>query len=433
MINLEDVYILILIFILILVNGFFAAAEMALVSLNQNRVNQLADEGNKKAKALRRISNDSTKYLSTIQVAITLAGFLSSAIAGSNLAENFTSFFQEIGITLPFNLSVVIITLILSFFTLIFGELVPKKIALNSPEKIALFSVGILKVTMFITRPAVWLLAVTTKGIVNLFGLNKSEDKNLTSENEIKQMIRSGHMQGLFKKKEKDMLENIFAFDDIEAERIMTPRIDIYAIDINDSKDEIIDQIIKAPYTRIPFFDKNIDTILGTINTKDVLIEAKKKGFSRINYRKLIREPYYVPSNIKINDLFTRMQKTNQQIALILDGFGGIEGIVTLEDIIEEIVGNIYDEFDEYDKSIEIIDDNTYVVDGLIQIQDLNRYFKININEEAETLSGVIIERLGYIPQNKVDKEFSIEGLIIKVQSIKNNHIDKVIIKKETS
>ncbi|MFA7076089.1 MAG: hemolysin family protein, partial [Candidatus Izemoplasmatales bacterium] len=336
----EDVYILILIFILILVNGFFAAAEMALVSLNQNRINQLADEGNKKAKALRRISNDSTKYLSTIQVAITLAGFLSSAIAGSNLAENFTSFFQEIGITLPFNLSVVIITLILSFFTLIFGELVPKKIALNSPEKIALFSVGILKVTMFITRPAVWLLAVTTKGIVNLFGLNKSEDKNLTSENEIKQMIRSGHMQGLFKKKEKDMLENIFAFDDIEAERIMTPRIDIYAIDINDSKDEIIDQIIKAPYTRIPFFDKNIDTILGTINTKDVLIEAKKKGFSRINYRKLIREPYYVPSNIKINDLFTRMQKTNQQIALILDGFGGIEGIVTLEDIIEEIVGN---------------------------------------------------------------------------------------------
>jgi putative hemolysin len=223
----------------------------------------------------------------------------------------------------------------------VFGELIPKKIALNNPEKVALMSVGVLKFTMFLTRPAVWLLTITTKTIVKIFRLSKDNNRDLTSEDEIRQMIRSGHQQGLYKRGEKDMLENIFKFDDIIAEEIMTPRTDVYAIDINTTKAEFIDKIIKAPYTRIPIYDRTIDSIIGIIHTKDVLIEAKKKGFSQINYKNLVREPYYVPNNIKINTLFIRMQKENHQIAVILDGYGGIEGIVTLEDILEEIVGNI--------------------------------------------------------------------------------------------
>jgi len=425
----EDVYILILIFILIMINGFFAASEMALVSINPNKLQKLVDEGNKKAKKLQALSKDSTRYLSTIQVAITLAGFLSSAIAGSNLAQNLVDATANIGINLSFNFAVVLITLALSFITLVFGELVPKRIALNSPISVAMLSIGVLKVMMFITRPAVWLLTITTKGVVKLLGIKKDESLDKTTEDEIKQMIRSGHMQGLYKGQEKEMLENIFEFDDIHAETIMTPRTDIYAIDINEEKQNIIQMIIEAPYTRIPFYNKTIDNLVGIIHIKDVLIEAKKKNFSRVDYKKLLREPFYAPNNIKINILFRRMQKENHQIAILLDSYGGIDGIITLEDILEEIVGNIYDEFDESDKSIKKVDENLYIVDGLIQIQDFNRYFKVDINDDPETLSGLIIEKLGYIPDNPIDEEFVIENLSIRMKNLKKNYIDKFIVK----
>lgn len=425
----EDVYILILVFILILINGFFAASEMALVSINPNKLQKLVDEGNKKAKKLQTLSKDSTRYLSTIQVAITLAGFLSSAIAGSNLAQNLVDATANIGINLSFNFAVVLITLVLSFITLVFGELVPKRIALNSPITVAMLSIGVLKIMMFITRPAVWLLTITTKGVVKLLGIKKDESLDKTSEDEIKQMIRSGHMQGLYKGQEKEMLENIFEFDDIHAETIMTPRTDIYAIDINEDKQEIIQMIIEAPYTRIPFFNKTIDNLVGIIHVKDVLIEAKKKNFSRVDYKKLLREPFYAPNNIKINVLFRRMQKENHQIAILLDSYGGIDGIITLEDILEEIVGNIYDEFDESDKSIKKIDEKLYIVDGLIQIQDFNRYFKVDINDDPETLSGLIIERIGYIPDKLTEEEFVIENLSISIKTLKKNYIDKFVVK----
>jgi len=242
-------------------------------------------------------------------------------------------------------------------------------------------------------------------------------------------MIRSGHMQGLYKGQEKEMLENIFEFDDIHAETIMTPRTDIYAIDINEDKQDIIQMIIEAPYTRIPFFNKTIDNIVGIIHVKDVLIEAKKKNFSRVDYKKLLREPFYAPNNIKINVLFRRMQKENHQIAILLDSYGGIDGIITLEDILEEIVGNIYDEFDESDKSIKKIDEKLYIVDGLIQIQDFNRYFKVDINDDPETLSGLIIERIGYIPDKLTEEEFVIENLNIRIKTLKKNYIDKFVVK----
>ncbi|MFA7560586.1 MAG: hemolysin family protein [Candidatus Izemoplasmatales bacterium] len=425
-----DIYILILVFVLIFINAFFAASEMALVSINQNKLKSLVEKGNKKAKTLMSFTKDSTGYLSTIQVAITLAGFLSSAIAGSNLAENLVELFALIDIYLSFNIAVVLITVVLSFITLVFGELVPKRIALSNPIKIAMMSLGVIKVVMFITRPAVWLLTVTTKAVTRLLGIKKDDSANKTSEDEIKQLIRSGHIQGLYKGPEKDMLENIFDFDDIEAETIMTPRTDIYAIDIKSPKTEILQEIINAPYSRIPFFDKTIDNIVGIIHVKDVLQEAKKNGFTRVNYKKILREPLYAPNNIKINVLFKKMQKESQHFALLLDGFGGVEGLITIEDILEEIVGNIYDEFDESDKSIKKTDENTYVVDGLIQIQDLNRFFGTNINEDIETLSGLVIEELGYIPDEIIDQEFVFDNIKVKIKSLSKNYISEFIIKK---
>jgi putative hemolysin len=426
----EDFYILIVIFVLISINGFYAASEMALVSLNRMKIMKLAKEGNKKAIILKKVSFDSTRYLSTIQVAITLAGFLSSAIAGSNLANNLIDAFIKLDIVLPLNFAVVLITLILSFITLVFGELVPKRVALNNPEKFALFSARIIYITMIITRPAVWLLSISTKAVVKLFKLDKNPTKNHTSEDEIKHLIRSGHIQGLYQEKEKEMLENIFKFDDITAEAIMTPRTDVFAIDLKANKSEILDQIINSNYSRIPVYEKTIDNIKGIIHIKDVLIQAKEVGFSRLNFKKLIRDPYYVPNNIKINALFKRMQKQNYQIAILLDHYGGIDGIITMEDILEEIVGNIYDEYDELEERIKKIGEGIYLVDGLVQIQDLNRYLNLDIEDDFETLSGLIIDKLGYIPKKKVEKSLFYQNLEIKIKSLKKNHIDKVILVK---
>ncbi|MDD3128956.1 MAG: hemolysin family protein [Candidatus Izemoplasmatales bacterium] len=425
-----DIYILIFIFVLILVNGFFAASEMAMVSVNPNKILELAQKGNKKAIILKNITVDSTKYLSAIQVAITLAGFLSSAIAGSNLANNFVDYFAKINIVIPQNLAVVIITILLSFITLVFGELVPKKIALNNPVKFALFSARAIKVTLIITKPAVWLLSITTTGVVKLFGLDKNKEIEGTTESEIRQLIRSGQRQGLYQKEEKEMLENIFRFDDIEVTSIMTPRTEVFGINLELTKDEILDTIIKANYSRIPVYEKTIDNIKGIIHVKDVLTEAKKTGLKRINYKKLLREPFYVPGNMKINFLFKKMQEENHQIAVILDNYGGIDGIITMEDILEEIVGNIYDEFDEVQNSIKEIDEFNFLVDGLIQIQDLNRFLNINLSDEYDTLSGFIIENLGYIPKKASNEIVEKDDLIFEVKSVKKNRIDKVLIKR---
>jgi putative hemolysin len=426
----DDLYILLLIVILILINGFFAASEMAMVSLNPNKILQLANEGNKKAKILKKISVDSTKYLSAIQVAITLAGFLSSAIAGSNLANNFVDLFLAIGINIPTNLAVVIITVILSFFTLVFGELVPKKIALNNPEKIALLSARTIQFTLYLSKPAVWLLSITTTGIVKILGLDSKKEKETTSESEIKQLIRSGHIQGLYRKEEKDMLENIFKFDDIEVKDIMTPRTAIYGVDLKESNEDIIQGITKANYSRIPVYEKTIDNLKGIIHVKDVLAQAKNLGFKKIKYGNLIREPFFAPNNMKINILFKKMQRENQQIAFVLDNYGGIDGIVTMEDILEEIVGNIYDEFDDSDKFVKKINELTYQVQGIMQIQDFNRFFNLDLDTDYGTLSGFLVNRIGYIPKKNFIDVITYKNYSFTIENIKKNRINSVTVRR---
>ncbi|MFO7970048.1 MAG: hemolysin family protein, partial [Candidatus Izemoplasmatales bacterium] len=345
--------ILIFIVILILINGFYAASEMALVSLNPAKIAKLAKEGNKNAKLVRKVQTDSTRYLSTIQVAITLAGFLSSALAGSKLGNSFVELFLFIGIVIPETVAVVIITVILSYITLVLGELVPKRVALNSPEKFSMFSIKIVYLTMILTKPLVWLLTVTTKGVLKLIGYDKVSRNKDISEDEIKRLIRHGYSEGLYQSEEKDMLESIFRFDDIRAEAIMTPRTNVYAINIDDDNSKIISEIINSSYSRIPVYKDKIDNIQGIIHVKDVLIQANNLGFENVDIAKILREPFYVPTSIKINDLFKRMQEENHQISIILDDYGGMEGVITIEDLIEEIVGNIYDEYDNIEEEIK--------------------------------------------------------------------------------
>jgi len=419
--------ILLIILLLIFINGYFAASEMALVTIKHNKIDELIAAGNQKAQLLKKVKNDSTRYLSTIQVAITLAGFLSSAIAGSKLSDDFIGFTSSIGLNMPETVAVIIITVVLSYITLVLGELVPKRVALLNPVKFALASVRVIYITMILTKPAVWLLSKTTKLVLKMLGI-KDIKKGDVSENEIKSLIRHGHTEGLYQEQEKVMLENIFKFDDIHAEAIMTPRTDVYAIDVEDSLEDIMNQIMNSTYSRIIIYQDSIDNILGIIHIKDILISANKKGFDQINIRELIREPYYVPTTIKINDLFKRMQETNNQMAIILDEYGGLEGIVTIEDLIEEIVGNIYDEYDAIEEEIQQVSDNQYLVNGTMPIQDINRYLNINIQTDNETLSGLIIDQLEYIPRASKADVVHYNGFIFEVKSVINNRINKVLI-----
>lgn len=425
------IIILILILVLTYVNAFFAAAEMAVVSVRKDKLKKLVESGNRKAKTLEKLTKQPTKFLSTIQVAITLAGFLSSAIAGSKLSVHMVSFFAWLGIAISETLAMVLVTFILSYFTLIFGELVPKRIALKNPEKVALRSARTISILMIITAPFVRLLSASTYLVLRLTKNHIQTEEEKVTEEEVRSMIITGHIEGVFNEEEKEMLEGVFRFNDLTAESIMTPRIDVFALNIDKPIQDYISEIIDEGFSRIPVYQRDIDNIVGILHIKDFLKEAHEKGFDNVKIDSIIREPYFVPEHIKIDVLFNEMKTTGNQIAILIDEYGGSVGIVTIEDLVEEIVGNIYDEYDEVDQSIQTIDENTYLVDGAIPIQDLNRQLKLNLeenNEDYDTLGGLIISILGYIPPKSFQEEIEYKNIKLKVHKIKANRIEQILL-----
>lgn len=422
----------VLLIILIGINGFFAASEMALVSMHKQKMKHLAYKGNKNAKLVLKVTEDSTKYLSTIQVAITLAGFMSSALAGARLSTTFVDLFYNLGITISTSLAVVIITLILSFLTLVLGELVPKKLALANPNGFALISIRAVYVVMLITKPFVWLLSISTKLVLKLFRFNPSESSEAITEDEIKRLINLGQIQGLYKNQEKEMLENIFKFDDIKADMISTPRTKTYGVDINLDTKDILLKIVDSKYSRVLIYDRDIEHVLGTIHVKDIMDFIIKHETNTLDLKTLLRTPYYVPKDITISKLFKDMQSKNQHIALLIDQHGGFDGIVTLEDIIEEIVGNIYDEHDLISKSIKKIDDDTYSIQADTSIRDINSYLSLSLEENIEkyrSISGFYIYHLGHIPTGQTTKEITYKNVKLDIGSFNHENIAKIILK----
>jgi putative hemolysin len=387
-------------------------------------MNHLANEGNKKAKLVLKVTEDSTRYLSTIQVAITLAGFMSSALAGARLSLNFVAFFANYGVVINQNLAVVIITLILSFVTLVLGELVPKKLALSNPNKFSLFSIYVVYIVMIVTKPFVWLLSKSTQAVLLLFGKAASKDHDEVTEDDIRHLIVLGQVQGLYKDQERKMIENIFRFDDLKAYMIKTPRTKVYGLDINLPKKTLIKKMVASKYSRIIIYDQDIDHILGIIHVKDLLEALSQEKLDDIDIKSILRKPYYVPEDIKVNILFT-----TEQFALLVDEHGGFEGIVTIEDMLEEIVGDIYDEHDQLPNQIKKIGENRYIVKGDLTILDLNKYLNLDIDESHEsfqTLSGLYIHLLGYLPTKKVDQLIKYENITLKINRMKNKFIDEL-------
>mgnify|MGYP000605290522 FL=1 len=410
--------------ILILINAFFAATEIAFISLNDAKIEKQAKEGNKKAKQIKKMLREPSKFLATIQIGITLAGFLSSAFAADAFADDLAPMLQNLiplGLVAWRNISIILITIVLSYFSLIFGELVPKRLAMRNSEKIAFGTIGIIRAISIITAPFVKLLTASTNGVSKLFGISGTDEETVTEE-EIRMMVDVGEEKGSIKEEEKELINNVFEFNDKVVSEIMIHRKDIYAIDINSDIDNILKELDEYKYSRIPVYEENIDNIVGMLFIKDLLANVNKK--EKVKIAKIIREPYFVSENKPIDELFRDLQKNKHQLAIVLDEYGGTAGLVTMEDIIEELVGNIFDEYDEEEKEFEKIDDNTFLISGSVSIHDLRKILGVEIPEgEYDTLSGYLIELLGRIPSDDEKPVIETKRVTYKIEDYEEKRI----------
>ena len=420
----------ILLIILILLNAFFAAAEIAFISLNDAKIDLMAKEGDKKSKKIKKMLENPSKFLATIQIGITFAGFLSSAFASetfaSGLAPKLNQLFPNLSINVWNKIAIFLITIILSYFTLIFGELVPKRLAMKYYEKIAYSSIGIIRFISIISAPFVKLLTISTNIVSKIFGITGTEEETVTEE-EIRMMVDAGEEKGTIDKQESEMINNVFEFNDKTVSEIMIPRNDVYAIDMNLSIAQVLEEISEDEdfrYSRIPVYDETIDEIEGIVYLKDILMTTKDK---RIKIKNLIKEAYFVPDTKHVNELFSELRKNRKQIAIVVDEYGGTAGIVTMEDILEEIVGEIYDEYDLVELPYEKKDENTFILNGSISIYDAEKILDIEIPEgDYDTVSGYLINELGRIPTEKEHPEIETKDAIYKVEKVEDRRIIKI-------
>ena len=420
---------LLLILILILLNAFFASSEMAIVSLNKSRLSILSEEGNEKAKLLLKLLDEPTKFLSTIQIGITLAGFLASASAATSLSMPVASALKNLKVPASEEIALFLVTLLLSYFTLVFGELFPKRLALQNAEKTAMSSVRSIILISKIASPFIKILTASTNMLVRLSGSDPDTSGEQVSEAEIRMMIGVGEENGIINETEREMLDSIFEFDNTLAKQIMTPRVNVFALDIETPVDELIDKILEEQYSRIPIYENDIDNIIGILYMKDLFLELRKGTISQETVRKLIRIPYFVPEAKNIDVLFKELQSTKNHMAILIDEYGAFSGIVSIEDLIEEVMGNIFDEYDDNFDEIKRIDSNTYIVDGLASIDDINDATNLNIeSNDFDTIGGFVVSLLGHIPRENEEKTVEFENIVFTVEKVDEKRISKLKI-----
>lgn len=413
------------------INAFFSSAEMAIVSINKNKLKILVEEGNKKAIMLENLMKEPSKFLSTIQVGITLAGFFASASAATGLSQYLSIYLRKLGIPYSGQISMILITFVLSYITLVFGELIPKRIALKSSEKIALSSVGTIVTVSKIFSPFVKFLTFSTNIILTALKMKEDDIEEKVSKEELRSLVEVGREHGIINEVEKEMIENIIEFDEKVAREIMIPRTKVFLIDKNISVDELFEKKEVEVYSRIPVYEDEADNIVGILFMKDLMIEAYRKGFQNVKLPEIMQEAYFVPETKNVNELFNEMQSEKKHIAILIDEYGGFSGIVTLEDLIEEVMGNISDEFDADDSSIKKLSANKYLINGELSLNDLNDYFHIELeSKHYDTLSGLLIEHMGYIPEDNEDIEpIIIDEISFKPKRVKDKKIEWVLAK----
>lgn len=423
---------IVLLLLLILVNAFFSMSEIAIISLNDNKMEKMAEEGHKKAKKVVKLTSNSSRFLSTIQIGVTLAGFLTSASASQTFADMLVKAFEGsavekvLGASVINGISVVVITLIMSYFSLVFGELVPKKIGMQKPEVISFKVVGVLLFISKFFSPVVKVLSLSTNGVVRLLGFNPHADEETVTEEEIRMMVDVGGEKGVIEDVQKEMINNIFEFDDLDAGDIMTHRTDMTAVELNDPIMEAVNLSIEHGYSRIPVFDDDPDNIVGIVYIKD-LLKYVGKDMPETTLKDVMRSPMFVPESKICGDLFKEMTATRTQMAVVVDEYGGTAGIVTLEDIVEAIVGNIQDEYDHEDEEFSRINETTFTIEGITNIDEIDELTGKNLPEgDYDTVAGFIISELGYLPKDGEMNEVMFENLKFTVLAVDNRRIEKI-------
>ena len=421
---------IIILVILIAVNAFFSLAEISFISANKPRMRALAENGSKNAKLVLDLFGKPNRFLSVMQVGTTVAGFLMSAIAATGIAEAFAEELEATGIPYAKQIGIVVVTIVLAFINLVFGELVPKRLALQHSDKLALGTAKPIRVASILAFPFVWLLTKTVGAILLLFRIREDKIEEIYSEEEILSILEVGKEAGHIDETGKEMIDNIFQFDDKLAYEIMTPRTDIYMQDIKTPLSEYVDEMVATRFSRIPYFDKDNDDIVGFLYMKDFLIEARKKGFSRVNVKKLLKKPFFVPESKNIADLFEEMKDSKTHIAFLVDEYGGLSGLVTTEDLVEEVMGAISDEYDDDEPKLEKIADGEWLLDGNYYLDDLNEELGLKMeSDDYETIGGLLIDRLGEITDDDDSDEKQvvyIDNCRFLVESWKDRRIESV-------
>ena len=422
--------------LLILVNAFFAATEIAVISLNTNKLRKQQEEGDKTAGMLLNMAENPAGFLSTIQIGITIAGFLGSAFAANTLAERLAHAIESTGIGLSYttlnNISVVVITIILSFFTLIFGELVPKRIAQQKPEMVARIACKVIRVLATIMKPFIWLLTTCTNGVLLLFRLKTDGDDEAVTEDDIRLMVDAGGESGSIEEDEQEWIQNVFEFNDTTVSEVMVRPGDIVAAQIDMHNAEILAIIKASGRSRIPVYGEDINDIRGILNSRDFLMNLTEDNMKSIE--EMMRPAYLVPETIHADKLFSEMQTKKQHLAIVIDEYGQTSGLITLEDLLEEIVGNIYDEFDEEEAAeISKVGDNLWKVSGTLSIDDLNEALETDLDQDEldfDTVGGLVYSQLTEIPKDGTTLDCDAYGLHIHVTKVEDRRICEAMVSK---
>ena len=417
---------IILSIVLVIINAILSAAELAISSVDQNLLEEQSSDGDNRAKKILSVLEKQSKFLSVIHLVSTLVSFLNVTMTAVLITPRLALYFNELNIFYPLFIAQILVTLILTLIIIIFGELIPRRIAFGNIENFAKSTIGFVLLLVFIFKPIVWLISGITKLFMKILSIETDELDSKITINDIKSLVQLGHSQGVIDKVESEMINSVISFDETYAEEIMTPRTEVFMIDINDEFVNYKDDMMSLKYSRIPVYDDDVDNIKGILYLKDYLLESYSVGFENVDIKKILKPAYFVPERKNINELFSELQTNNKHMALLIDEYGGFAGIVTMEDLIEEIVGNIDDEYDYDEPEIEEISDDVYKVIASISIKDFNSQTGSQINDDSEdydTIGGFIIYHLGYIPEDGEKPSFDFENLRVEVLEVKDKRI----------
>lgn len=419
--------------ILILLNAIFACAEIAVISMSDRKLAKLAEEGDKRAMRLARLTSQPARFLATIQVAITLAGFLGSAFAADNFSDKLVNALVNAGVTIPVTtldtIAVVLITLILSYFTLVFGELVPKRVGMHFAEKLALGMSAFISFIAKIFAPIVWLLTASTNGILRLLKIDPNAVDDEVSEEEIRMMVDAGSERGSIDNEEKEFIQNVFEFDDLIAGDIITHRTDIFFLWLDESMEDWQRTIHNSWHNLYPVCDDSPDKIIGILNAKDYF-RLEDKSRSNV-MKKAVRPAYFVPENVTADVLFKNMRYSQNNMAVVLDEYGGMDGIVTMTDLVERLVGDLGDDepVDATKNLIKKISSDTWRVHGRASLEDLSEATGVFLNDrDYDTFNGLVFDALGTIPSDGEIMEIETSGLLIKIEEISNHKVEEATV-----